>query len=59
MPLKINDAKKEVKVLTFWERIKEKILHVLEKMAAENEKAFGNGKMDCCQLNQEQNSPPK
>jgi hypothetical protein len=23
----------------------------LEKMARENEQAFGKGKMDCCQLN--------
>jgi len=35
----------------FLKRILEKINKALEKMAEENKKSFGEGKMDCCNLN--------
>jgi hypothetical protein len=35
------------------DRIKKKLRTYLEKMAKENEKAFGNSKLDCCQLNRD------
>jgi hypothetical protein len=37
--------------MSIWKRIKNKLNEFLEKMARDNEKAFGNGKLDCCQLN--------
>lgn len=39
----------------FWVKIKKRLCarakEYLEKMAKENEKAFGHSKLDCCQLN--------
>ena len=32
----------------------EKINGFLEQMAQENERAFGKGKLDCCNLNKDQ-----
>jgi hypothetical protein len=43
--------KKAVRGMSFWERIKKRIRSTLEKIARENEQAFGRGRMDCCQLN--------
>ncbi|NLE24029.1 MAG: hypothetical protein GX625_01600 [Clostridiaceae bacterium] len=37
--------------MAFWDRIKKAFKDYLENMAKENEKAFGNSKLDCCQLN--------
>lgn len=37
--------------MTLWKRFKKAINDFLEKMAKENEKNLGNGKLDCCQLN--------
>lgn len=41
----------------FWERLKEKVCRWLERMGEENEKSFGTGRLDCCQLNK--NTNPK
>ncbi|MFZ5987779.1 MAG: LDCC motif putative metal-binding protein [Bacillota bacterium] len=38
-------------MVKFWARLKAAVQNYLEKMAKENEKAFGNGKLDCCSLN--------
>lgn len=35
----------------FWARIKRKINRFLENVAKENQKSFGNQKLDCCDLN--------
>lgn len=40
--------------MTFWAKIKKSWNEFLEKMANENEKSFGGGKLDCCQLNKSQ-----
>jgi len=37
--------------VVFLDRIKKMLKEYLEKMAKENEKAFGNSRLDCCQLN--------
>lgn len=42
--------------MTFWARIKKRFNDFLEKMAKENEKAFGGEKLDCCQLNNKQSN---
>ncbi len=34
-------------------RLKRAINGLIEKLAEENEKSFGNGKLDCCQINQQ------
>ena len=38
-----------------WKRLKKAINKFLEDIAKENQKSFGNGKMDCCQLNTKNN----
>jgi len=43
--------------MILWERIKKKIRRALEKMARENEQAFGRERMDCCQLNKSGKQP--
>jgi len=43
--------------MILWERIKKKIRRALEKMARENEQAFGRKRMDCCQLNKSGKQP--
>jgi hypothetical protein len=40
--------------MSIWKRIKKSINHYLESMAEENKKSFGNGRLDCCQLNKKQ-----
>ncbi|WP_274540101.1 LDCC motif putative metal-binding protein [Clostridium thermosuccinogenes] len=40
-------------------RIKRAISNLLEKLAKENEKSFGKGTLDCCQLNRPSNSSKK
>ncbi len=40
--------------MSLWVRIKKAWQDFLEKMAKDNEKAFGNGRLDCCQLNSKQ-----
>jgi hypothetical protein len=37
--------------MNIWKRMKKAMNEFLEKMARDNEKAFGQGKLDCCQLN--------
>lgn len=37
-------------------RIKRAIINFLRKMAKENEKNFGKGTLDCCQLNRSSSS---
>lgn len=38
-----------------FKRIKKSINKFLEELAKENQKEFGNGKIDCCDLNKTQN----
>lgn len=42
--------------MKLWKRIKRAINRYLEDMAKENQKEFGAGKLDCCQLNRQNNS---
>lgn len=39
--------------------IKEYFKRAVKKMAQENEKSFGNGKLDCCGLNKPNNTAKK
>lgn len=39
----------------FWKRFKKAISDLLENMAKENEKTFGSGRLDCCQINNDKN----
>ncbi len=34
-----------------FKKLKEALARYLEKMAKDNEEAFGKGKLDCCDLN--------
>lgn len=34
-----------------WKKFKRKINDTLEKMAQENQKTYGSGRLDCCNLN--------
>lgn len=38
-----------------FKRLKKAINDFLEKLAKENEKSFGKGTLDCCQLNKQGN----
>lgn len=44
-------------MLNFWKRFKKAINEFLERLAKENEKEFGHGRLECCQLNRENNKP--
>jgi hypothetical protein len=39
--------------------IKDYFKKSIKKMAEENEKSFGNGKLDCCDLNKSNNTAKK
>lgn len=40
-------------------RLKKAINNFLERLAKENEKSFGRGSLDCCQLNRQNSSGKK
>lgn len=45
--------------MKFFDDMKKKIDKKLEKMGQDNKKNFGEGKLDCCGLNQKNQSPTK
>ncbi|MDQ0507939.1 hypothetical protein QO008_000383 [Peptoniphilus ivorii] len=46
-------------ILKFFDDMKKKIDKKLEKMGQDNKKNFGEGKLDCCGLNQKNQPSPK
>lgn len=39
--------------MTLWKRIKKAFNNYLEQLSAENKKMFGDGRPDCCKLNEQ------
>lgn len=39
--------------MSLWNRMKVAWNKYLENLAEENKKSFGNGRLDCCQLNKQ------
>lgn len=42
--------------MVLWKRIKNSIDRFLLQVADENKKSFGEGRLDCCQLNQKKST---
>jgi hypothetical protein len=42
-----------------WKRMKKAVNRFLEDLAKENKESFGEGKLDCCQLNRRDNTGNK
>lgn len=36
-----------------WKRFKQRINKFINKLAQENQKMYGNGRLDCCDLNKD------
>jgi len=45
--------KGRVAVFGIWRKIKASVKKSLDRMAAENQKEFGNGVPDCCKMNRQ------